>query len=135
MQGDIPYIAILTGGVDPVECTLRKMGVADSEFTNPGSGGHINFYKANETNPPNPAAQGYGAAINAQTPGQPALMTALNQYDMVIIECEGYPQAESAADLAALRTYAEQGGRVFASDYAYAWLYQNGNSRRRRPGP
>lgn len=136
MEGDIPRIGILTGGLDPVECVLRKMGVQDSEFTNPGGGGHINFYKANETDPHNSGVQGFGAVINAQTPTQSALFAGattdggapnINQYDVVIVECEGYPQSESAADLDALRTYANSGGRIFASDFAYAWLYANGN--------
>ncbi len=139
LEGDIPRIGILTGGLDPVECVLRKMGVADSEFTNQGGGGHINFFKANETDPHNNGVQGFGAVINGATPGQSTLFApsggpgdggtvpAINEYDLVIAECEGYPQSESAADLAALRTYAESGGRIFASDFAYAWLYQNGN--------
>ncbi len=133
MEGDIPRIAVLTGGLDPVECVLRKMGVADSEFTNPGGAGHINFYKANQSDPHNNGVQGFGAIINAQTPDQPSLFAVnggvpvINQYDMVILECEGYPQSESAADLNSLRTYAESGGRLFSSDFAYAWLSTNGN--------
>jgi len=47
--------------------------------------------------------------------------------DLPRIAILGYPQSESAADLAALKAYAEAGGRIFSSDYAYAWLYQNGN--------
>lgn len=131
-EGDIPFIGILSGALDPVECVLRKMGVADSEFTDPGNGGHVNFYLANGSGTSNPV-QGSGAAIDRATPGQPSLFAAdggtpaINQYDMVILECEGYPQAETASDLAALHAYAEAGGRVFASDYAYAWLYQNGD--------
>jgi hypothetical protein len=133
LEGDLPRIAVLTGGLDPVECTLRKMGVADSEFTNPGGGGYINFYKALDSDPHNTGVQGHGAVINASTPGQTALFAttggvpAINQYDMVILECEGYPQTEPAGDLAALRAYAEGGGRLFASDFAWSWLRTNGN--------
>jgi hypothetical protein len=131
-EGDIPRIAILSGGLDPVECVLRKIGIQDSEFSNPGGNGHISFYLANDGDPHSPA-QGSGARIDSSTPNQAALFAmqggqpVINQYDMVIVECEGYPQTESGADLTALRTYAESGGRVFASDYAYAWLYNNGN--------
>ncbi len=132
-DGDIPFIGILSGGLDPIECVLRKMGILDSEFTDPGKGGHINFYLANGSGAPNPAGQGSGASIDSATPQQTALFANdggtpnINQYDMVILECEGYAQAETASDLAAIHAYAEAGGRVFASDYAYAWLYQNGN--------
>jgi hypothetical protein len=135
-EGDIPYIAILSGSFDPVECVLRQIGIADSEFTNPGAsgnGGHIQFYLADETNNVAPGECGSGESINASTPAQSALfgttagVPTINQYDMVILECECYPQAESAADQAALLAYTSAGGRVFASDYAYSWLYQNGN--------
>lgn len=51
-EGDIPRIGVLTGGYDPMECVLRKMGVQDSEFTNPGGAGHIQFYLAAQPNQP-----------------------------------------------------------------------------------
>src|SRR6185437_4065297 len=88
----------------------------------------IQFYLANDSN-----GFGSGVRASANTPGQSALFATnggvpvINQYDIVIVECEGYPQAESASDLAALKTYAESGGRVFASDFAKVWLSTNGN--------
>jgi hypothetical protein len=132
-QGDIPRIGILSGGFDPVECVLRKMGISDSEFTDPGGGGHINFYLAGASAATIPSIEGSGASIDSATPPQSSLFASqggtpvINQYDMVILECEGYPQPQSAGDLAAVHAYAEGGGRVFVSDYAYTWLYQNAN--------
>ena len=38
-QGDIPLIAIATGSADQVECVLLKMGISQSEFTDPGGRG------------------------------------------------------------------------------------------------
>ena len=123
-EGDIPYIGILTGNLDPIECVLRQIGIADSEFTDPSGAGHINLYLADDTGQPG----GSGAVLDTGTPSQAALFAteggtpAINKYDMVILECEGYPQTETAADQAALVAYTSAGGRVFASDYAYTWL-------------
>jgi hypothetical protein len=143
--GDIPYIAILTGGWDPIECVLRKMGVADSEFVNPGGTGHIQFYLAAQPDappasegdpfypytsecPPNP--YGSGAQINASTPLQTTLFAAtggpgggpkINDYDLTILACEGYEENEQAY-WSSLGTYTTAGGRVFATDFGYDWL-------------
>jgi hypothetical protein len=136
-EGDIPRIGVLTGGFDPIECVLRKMGVQDSEFTNPGGAGHIQFYLAGQgTRPPNqfspfdaqcPNPWGYGAKINNSTPNQAALfgMTGgqptINQYDLVILACEGYEENEQA-NWAGLAGYTAAGGRVFTTDFAYGWM-------------
>ncbi|MBW8747854.1 MAG: hypothetical protein JF584_09885, partial [Acidobacteria bacterium] len=45
-EGEIPKIAIVTGSADSVECVLRKVGIKDSEFTDPSGAGRINFYSA-----------------------------------------------------------------------------------------
>jgi hypothetical protein len=136
-EGDIPRIAILTGGFDPMECVLRKMGVQDSEFTNPGGAGHLQLYLAAQPNQPSdpflgiagcPAnPYGYGARINAATPNQAALFgtmggqPTINQYDVVILACEGYEESEQA-NWANLGAYTSAGGRVFTTDFAYDWL-------------
>jgi hypothetical protein len=141
MEGDIPRIGILTGGFDPIECVLRKMGVEDSEFTDPGGAGHIQFYLAADPNapdtfgpfagecPPNPA--GSGAAIDPSTPGQAALFSAgadagqptINQYDVVLLACEGYEE-NNQANWPNLGAYTAAGGRVFMTDFAYNWMAQ-----------
>jgi hypothetical protein len=138
IEGDIPRIGVLTGGWDPMECVLRKMGVDDTEFTDPGGAGHIQFYLAGGTNlpptpfefdanqcPPNP--YGSGAQIDANTPGEAALFASaggtptINQYDLVILACEGYEENVSA-NWPNLGAYTTAGGRVFITDLAYGWL-------------
>jgi hypothetical protein len=126
MQGDLPRIAVVTGTLDPVECVLHKMGIAQSEFTDPGGGGYINFFLA--------TGEGPGSSIDSATPQQTALFAAtggpmngpvINNYDMTIFECEGYEAQQPVAQENALAAYAGAGGRVFASDFQYTWFFES----------
>jgi hypothetical protein len=120
-EGHIPLTAISTGNVDGLECIFRKMGVADSEFSNPAGNGRIHFYQNN------------GARYDANTPLQLELVGGTadggagtwNRYDQVLFPCEGRESAESATALANLVDYTSKGGRVIATHFSYTWLYQN----------
>jgi hypothetical protein len=46
-EGDIPLTAISTGIVDGLECVFRKMGIADTEFTDGNGAGRIRLYQDN----------------------------------------------------------------------------------------
>jgi len=119
-QGDIPKIAIATGAVDQVECVLRKVGISDSEFTDPTGTGRINLFGG--------VAAGSGAVIGAQTPTQASLMgnsAALDSYDVLMLPCEGSNYLKPAQELANLVNFANAGGRIYASHYSYSWMYQN----------
>jgi hypothetical protein len=131
-EGDIPRISILTGGYDPIECVLRKMGVQDSEFTDPGGAGHIQFYLAADPNAGSDgicpqAGGGSGASIDSATPQQSALFgttsgqPTINQYDVVLLACEGYEE-DNTADWPNLAAYTSAGGRAFMTDFAYNWM-------------
>jgi hypothetical protein len=135
-DGDIPLMAMVTGNADSLECVLRKMGIASSEFTNPGSdttdvgngAGRVQFYLGEDKDDSGQPGQ----QIDANTPHQAKLFQTgansepvLNEYDMTILACQGAAEAEADADQAALRTYADGGGRVFATHFSYTWLYKN----------
>jgi hypothetical protein len=120
-QGDIPKIAIATGAVDQVECVLRKMGISDSEFTDPTGTGRINLFGGG-------GASGSGAVIDTGTPTQAALMgnqATLNAYDVLMLPCEGNNYLKPAQELANLINFANAGGRVYSSHYSYSWMYRN----------
>jgi hypothetical protein len=149
LYGDIPRIAMVTGSFDPIECVLRKMGLEDSEFVNPGGAGHIQFYLAADPNAPsgpdynefypytNPTCPGtewgYGAAINGSTPSQSSLFATtggpggtpeINNYDVTILACEGYEE-DNQSSWAALGSYTAAGGRVLDTHFAYDWMAQS----------
>ena len=119
-EGDIPLIAIATGSADEVECVLRKVGIADSEFTNPLSTGRIQLYGDTGTKG--------GSIIDGNTPVQSTLMSnlaVLEQYDVLMLPCEGGEYLQPATELSNLIQYANAGGRVYASHYSYVWMFQN----------
>jgi hypothetical protein len=43
-EGNIPHIAIATGGLDAIECMLYRMGVSSSEYTDEYGTGRINIF-------------------------------------------------------------------------------------------
>jgi hypothetical protein len=116
-EGNIPLTAISTGNVDALECILRKIGVADTEFSNPSESGRIHFYRNN------------GAIYDMSTPNQAALVdtpATWDRYDQILFPCEGLQSNESAPALMNFNSYTNKGGRVITTHFSYTWLYQNG---------
>ena len=44
-EGDLPQMAVLTGGCDDLGCFLKGMGIDSSEFTAPHGGGRLDVYQ------------------------------------------------------------------------------------------
>ena len=130
---NIPKTAMVTGKVDEMECVLRKIGVDDSEFTLPSGTGRIHLYRANGA---------HGARVCTEYRSNGSCRTWSNQntplanlfagqtldnYDLGVFDCEGSANEHNNDYDAALRSWAERGGRVFASHYSYTYLHDNGN--------
>jgi hypothetical protein len=135
LQGHIPLFAVDTGNVDTMECVLRKMGIADSEFVDPAinkgvptAAGRVHFYHG--TN------YAGGAIIDTGTPKESALTetaSVTNSYDAILFPCQGgqadYTSARNFPNtLGNLLSFADNGGRVFATHYSYTLLYTNGSA-------
>jgi hypothetical protein len=119
-EGHLPKIAIATGDADSLECLFRRIGVADTEFTNPDGPGRINLFYDN-------GQSAYSSGTNYPT-AQTALWSTLDQlkaYDIVLMSCEGSEsdgRAITTQSKQALLDYLNAGGRAFVEHYHYSWL-------------
>lgn len=135
-EGDLPKIAIATGGADTLECLLRRIGVDASEYTpGPDGAGRVHIFAGSARGDGAPTGGGLfggGGGGNELTvpntsPAAPLASAslwsspeALMGYDIVLLSCEG---AETAGmNQQALYEYANAGGRVFASHFHYSWF-------------
>ncbi len=140
MEGDIPNMAIATGGADSLECLLSRIGVEKSEYV-PGSGGagRIHIFQGDGGSNTTPAAP---VASTALWPDNTAnALAAMMPFDITLLTCEGHETtgggggggrgglgggggggALTAAQQQGLYNYTQMGGRVFASHFHYAWF-------------
>jgi hypothetical protein len=140
-EGDIPQIALTTGGADTMECWLRKVGLDDSEFTLNNSDGRVHFYQgAGSSTRTFDASRGGGTFPPAT--GFWDNQANLMKYDIVILSCEGetFSAQKPPNALNAMSAYADAGGRIFASHWHRYWFSTaqmiNGNGQVQHPaGP
>jgi hypothetical protein len=127
-EGNIPRIALTTGGADRLECLLRKIGIDESEFTPETGQGRVNFYGGKGSGGQQTTVA-YAMALNGGATFTPATtlwndVNNLKKYDIVILSCEGnwFAADKSPAARQGLMEYANLGGRVFASHWHGIWV-------------
>jgi len=120
-EGHIPRIAMTSGKADTLECLARRIGLADTEFTNDAGNGRVHLY----------AGGGGATAFSAGGNYSPATAlwssrTKLANYDMVIMSCEGstsdYVDMKPQTSVDNLTNYANSGGKIFASHLHFYWM-------------
>jgi hypothetical protein len=140
-EGNLPKIALAVGGADTLECLLRRIGVADTEFTNPSGSGRVNLFvddfigTAGVNTPTSsyssggafPSFSGLFAGIDAMSDGGfvSGAPDPLSSYDIVMVACQGSQaalRAVSSADKQGLKAFVDTGGRAFLSHYNYGWI-------------
>lgn len=128
-EGDIPKIALSTGHSDALECLLRKIGIADEEFTTDIGAGRVNLFVGCEGDQ---ADKHFGANRFADKLGGSSFPSTaqlfdsgnLADYDVVIFSCEGHKcdSLQTPENIAQLVDFANRGGRVFLDHNHYNWL-------------
>ena len=128
-EGDIPSIAISTGGADTLECLLRRIGIDATEYGPGASGtGRIHIFQGSADSA-TPAATTSPTAAPSSSQNLWSSVANLMPYDITILSCEGQETQDqpggtplSASDQQNLLQYTSAGGRVFASHFHYAWF-------------
>lgn len=121
MEGNMPHIALTTGGCDSLGCMLPKIGIDQSEFgtETDGPAKAIHVYKGS----------GGGGATSAPQAGQQLWNdhNKMLQYDMLILSCECEEALQSkgnsnkSPDFGEMDQYLTAGGRIFTTDFMYTW--------------
>ena len=132
-EGHIPRIALTTGEADAMECLLRKIGIADSEFTPETATGRVNLYEGGDGAASYDPTLNGGAAFTAASPWWDSYDN-LAKYDILLHSCDGVEgeydpttgqeplYAKSMDARMALQKFADSGGRVFASHWHAYWF-------------
>lgn len=123
-EGDIPKIALATGGADPLECLLRKIGIDDAEFTTEAGDGRVNLFAGDGGGNRYTTNLNGGAAFSEASASLWDQTASLMKYDLVLMACEG-GQNEGDKPMTsrqALVDYTAAGGRVFLSHWHNVWL-------------
>jgi hypothetical protein len=144
-EGDMPAMALLTGGLDDLGCFLFRMGIQAGEYTSPHAGGRVDVYQGL-------SVAGNGPGLTTGTPGNCtntncplwSSKASLESYDIVLLACEGDTfdatapsdggvgsilgggnANVTAAGKLAMHDWLGEGGKVFATHFHYTW-FMNG---------
>jgi hypothetical protein len=126
-EGNLPQMAVVTGGADDLGCFLRGIGLDATEYTAPQGGGRLDVYTGQGG--PGLTSGGTAGACAGANPVCPlwASKSALEYYDIVLLACEGSTNANAkpAASLQYMHDWLGEGGKVFATHFQYYW-FQSG---------
>ena len=127
-EGDMPRMALLTGGCDNFACFLRSIGLDAAEFSAPHAGGRVDVYQGLGASGPAAPLSG-GTAGDCTTGTCPLWSTkaSLAPYDAVFLGCECVEniQTKPSSSLQAMHDWLNDGGTLFATHSQATW-FKNG---------
>lgn len=121
-EGDMPRIALTLGGCDNVGCMLPKLGIDPSEFGVESDGASKSVHTFTTS-----GGGIFGTGGGPEGASQASTFwnnaSKLKNYDMVILSCEcsEATQNKGSTAYAAMAEYLKTGGRIFTTDFMYAW--------------
>ncbi len=128
-EGHMPKIAMVTGHSDAIECLLRKIGIADGEFGINGGTGRVDMYygcpsKDGVLGANQLSADLGGTAFPRAFTDLYANPARLDEYDMVLLSCEGHSCDDEKTDVNKenLKAYGDKGGRILFDHMHYRWF-------------
>ena len=137
-EGNIPQMALVTGGFDNLGCFLKGVGLDPGEYSAPHAGGRLDIYKGLPTGSSGAPGLSSGTAGDCTSDNPNCVWNSksnLEAYDIVLLACEGdtYNPAESSerttnkttSSRTALHDWLDEGGKVFATHFHYTW-FKNG---------
>ena len=143
-EGDMPQMALLTGGLDNLGCFMTRIGIDAAEYSAPKGGGRLDIYQGLGTGlggaSPGPGLSN-GKAGDCTTTSCPLWSSkqSFENYDIVLLSCEGDTfDSDARADggfsfggqtvnvttagKQAMHDWLNEGGKVFATHFQYTWF-------------
>ncbi len=126
-EGNIPHIAVTTGDADAIECLLRRIGIADSEFTTDSGNGRVHLYYGGDLTGPTGGGVGTNSFNGGATFSSAGTLWSsvpkMEGYDIMMMSCEGGQYADAKKPyLPNPEAYLNAGGRVFFGHLHSYWL-------------
>ncbi len=126
-EGNMPMMAVTSGQADSMPCFLRRLGIADEEFTTPAGTGHVHVFADCNAGP---GTDAFAASRGGDFPPVSALYEAANlqRYDAVLLGCDDGVCPEQIPQYAEeVQRYADLGGHLFLAHWQSAWLQSGPN--------
>jgi hypothetical protein len=146
-EGDMPQMALLTGGLDDLGCFMSRLGIDSAEYSPPLGGGRLDIYQGlgnaagGGGQATGPGLSSGGKAGDCTTTSCPlwASKKSFENYDIVLLACEGDTfDADTRVDgglnfggtganvtrvgKQAMHDWLNEGGKVFATHFHYTWF-------------
>jgi hypothetical protein len=125
-EGDLPQMAVLTGGCDDVACFLRRVGIDAQEFTGPDGGGRVHVYRGAA---PGADLAGGGGGTAGDCSGADggtcslwSSKAALERYDTVLLGCECGANDATKPDKTPMHDWVDEGGMLIAVHGQETWF-------------